>query len=124
MNFKVGDLVTRISHKHDIIFKIVGFEGQLVFLKGVDLRLFADSEVSDLVKAQYSGTDKEIIEENIRDIKLDRSQYFYLPGRILHIDGDSDYLKRCMNFYKEMNVKANGLTVSEIEIPRKIHGLL
>ena len=124
MNFKVGDLVTRISHKHDIIFKIVGFEGQLVFLKGVDLRLFADSEVSDLVKAQYSGTDKEIIEENIRDIKLDRSQYFYLPGRILHIDGDAEYLERCMDFYKNMNIKANGLVISEEEVSERIMDLL
>ena len=124
MNFKVGDLVTRISHKHDIIFKIVGFEGQIVFLKGVDLRLFADSEVSDLVKAQYNGTDKEIIEENIRDIKLDRSQYFYLPGRILHIDGDAEYLERCMDFYKNMNIKANGLVISEAEVSERIMDLL
>lgn len=90
MNFKIGDLVTRISYKHDIIFKIVGLEGNLVFLKGVDLRLYADSDISDLVKAVHNNeSDKEIIDANIRDIKLDRSQYFYLPGKILHIDADT-----------------------------------
>lgn len=125
MNFKIGDFVTRISHKHDIIFKIVGLEGNMVFLKGVDLRLFADSEVSDLVKVTYEDdSDKDIIDANIRDIKLDRSQYFYLPGKILHIDGDEEYLERCMNFYKEMNIKANGLVLPEIEIADRIGELL
>ncbi|MDO5393730.1 MAG: sporulation peptidase YabG [Mycoplasmatota bacterium] len=125
MNFKLGDLVTRISHKHDIIFKIVGVEGNVVFLKGVDLRLYADSDISDLVKVTYSNeTDKEIIDANIRDINLDRSQYFYLPGKILHIDGDEEYLERCMNFYKEMNIKANGLVLPEIEIADRIGELL
>lgn len=126
MNFKLGDLVTRISHKHDIVFKIVGIEGNIVFLKGVDLRLYADSEISDLVNAKYSynESDKEIIDANIRDIKLDRSQYFYLPGRILHIDGDGEYLERCMTFYKNMNVKANGIAIPEIEISDRITELL
>lgn len=126
LNFRIGDLVTRISHKHDILFKIVNFEGNTVFLKGVDLRLVADSDVSDLVKASdYSNdSDKAIIEENVRDLKIDRSQYFYLPGKILHIDGDNDYLERCMRFYDDMNVKANGLALSEFEIPGKIMGLL
>lgn len=126
MDFRIGDLVTRISHHHDILFKIIGIEGNNIYLKGVDLRLIADSSVDDLVKAQRDDTDydKSIIEENIRNINLDRSEYFYLPGKILHIDGDSDYLERCMRFYKDMNVKANGITLSEVEMPYKINELL
>ncbi len=126
MNFKLGDYVTRISHKHDIIFKIVGIEGKIVFLKGVDLRLYADADVSDLVKStnEFSSGDKVIIDENVRDINLDRSQYFYLPGTILHIDGDDEYLERCMSFYKEMNIKANGLVMAEIDIAERIGELL
>lgn len=125
MNFRLGDFVTRVSHKHDIIFKIVGIEGNIVFLKGVDLRLFADSDVSDLVRVTMnSSSDKEIIDANIRDVNLDRSQYFYLPGKILHIDGDEEYLERCMNFYKEMNIKANGLVLPEAEIADHIGELL
>lgn len=126
MNFKLGDLVTRISYKHDIVFKIVGIEGNIVFLKGVDLRLYADCDISDLVSAKYNynESDKEIIDANVRDIKLDRSQYFYLPGRILHIDGDGEYLERCMSFYKNMNIKANGISIPEVEIADRIVGLL
>ncbi len=125
MNFREGDLVTRISHNHDIVFKIVSIDGDVAFLKGVDLRLYADSSITDLVKASVpSDTDEQILQKNLRDLQMDRSQYFYLPGKILHIDGDSDYLRRCMKFYKEMNVKANGLTISEIDMPYKIYDLL
>lgn len=125
MKFREGDLVTRISHNHDIVFKIISIDENIAMLKGVDLRLYADSLVSDLVQASVtSDSDQRILEENIRDLQMDRSQYFYLPGKILHIDGDSDYLKRCMKFYHEMNVKANGLTIPEIEMPNKIEDLL
>ena len=125
LNFRIGDLVTRISHEHDILFRIINFEGDTVFLKGVDLRLIADSDISDLVKvSEYVAEDQKIIEKNVRDLNMDRSQYFYLPGKVLHIDGDNDYLERCMTFYKDMNIKANGLALSEMEMGNKIIGLL
>lgn len=125
MNFRIGDLVSRISYKHDVVFKIVGFEGKTVFLKGVDLRLIADCEVDDLVKvSDIIDEDQKIIEANVRDIKIDRSQYFYLPGKILHIDGDSEYLERCMKFYDDLNVKANGISLNEDDIPYRIFDLL
>lgn len=125
MNFRIGDLVTRISHKHDVLFKIISIEGSTVFLKGVDLRLVADSDIDDLVKVDEHVTeDSLIIEKNVRDLNIDRSQYFYLPGKILHIDGDNDYLERCMKFYEDMHVKANGLALSEIEMGNRILELL
>lgn len=126
LNFRIGDLVTRISHSHDILFKIVSIDRDIAILKGVDLRLYADSLISDLEKSKVDSSDgdQKIVEENLRDIKMDRSQYFYLPGKILHIDGDSDYLKRCMDFYKQMNVKANGITINEDEMPYKVDELL
>ena len=48
MKFKVGDLVSRISHNHDIVFRIISIDQQNVFLKGVDLRLYADADIDDL----------------------------------------------------------------------------
>ena len=125
MNFNIGDLVTRNSYKNDILFKIISVEEDIALLKGVDLRLYADSDIDDLKKEkERDNEDKEILEENIRNIIMDRNKYFYLPGKILHIDGDSDYLKRCMDFYQEMNVKANGLTVKEDAISDNINELL
>ena len=126
MNFRIGDYVSRISHKHDMIFKIVGFDKDIVYLYGVDFRLCADSKIDDLVKVEnYENLeDRKILQNNIKDYNFDRNQFFYLPGKILHIDSDSDYLDRCMDFYKSMNIKANGIILLENEIAEKIFDLL
>jgi spore coat assembly protein len=33
---------------------------------------------------------------------------FSLPGKVLHIDGDADYLRDCMRYYKDLGVPAVG----------------
>ena len=48
MNFKVGDHVTRDSYDNDIVFVIIGIKDNIALLKGFDLRLIADSPLSDL----------------------------------------------------------------------------
>lgn len=126
LNFKIGDYVTRISYNNDILFRIVSIDKLNIFLKGVDLRLFADASADDLVLAESfnDSSDEKIITDNIRSLNLDRNQFFYLPGRILHIDGDNDYLNRCMKFYDDMGIKANGIVLNEGEISSKIISLL
>ena len=124
MLFKIGDIVTRKSHNNDVIFKIISFSNDVVYLKGVDLRLYADASIDDLKSATINSDDISIIERNIKDMNFDRDKYFYMPGKILHIDGDSDYLDRCMNYYKNMGIKANGVTIKEDEISVKIKQLL
>ena len=46
--FRVGDLVTRKSYDNDIIFKIINIIDDNFILKGVSVRLFADSIKDDL----------------------------------------------------------------------------
>ena len=125
IKYKIGDYVTRISHNHDIVFKIINIESNVVYLKGMDFRLYADSDVSDLVKvSDFVEDDTDIISRNLKDITINRDEYFYIPGRILHIDGDSEYLDRCMNYYKNLGIKANGIMIQEKDISNKILGLL
>ena len=102
MDYKVGDLVTRNSHGNDIIFKITSLNGDSAELKGVNVRLVACCEVSDLEK--YNNEDieheKPFLKRIDEPLSLDRNDYFYIPGKILHIDSDSDYLKRCLGTLK------------------------
>ena len=77
LNFKVGDYVTRISHNHDVLFKISSIDGDKVLLQGVNVRLIADATINDIVSSNNKSDDKEIIERNIKDINFDRSNYFY-----------------------------------------------
>lgn len=117
--FKIDDLVTRKSYNNDIVFKITDIKDDIYYLKGVNVRLIADSLESDLVSYKDKVRNDEELIENI-DEKLERNDFFYLPGKILHIDGDSDYLERCLTLYKRFNVLAYGLTMKESEIKIKI----
>ena len=122
--FEIGNYVSRKSYNNDTIFKIIDIKDRLYILKGVDIRLFADAEESDLVKSEYEENDDEFLDNvDIRD-NLDRSEFFYLPGKILHIDGDKDYLNRCMQFYKKVNVYAVGEHVNERDLPNVVGKLL
>lgn len=119
MLFKIGDLVTRDSYNNDTIFKVTQIDSNIAYLKGVNVRLYADSELTDLRLADSNKAkvdDSEFVREMRDLVKLDRNEFFYIPGKILHIDGDSEYLDRCMNFYKKLKVMAYGVTLKEDEI--------
>lgn len=124
MKFKIGDLVTRKSHGNDIIFEILNINYDTVVLKGIEVRLVADSGIDDLVKVVDDidpyRCDRELTERALSALNLDRSEYFYLPGRILHIDADSNYLERCIKFYSDLRVEAYGVNMEEDEMERDI----
>ena len=112
--FKVGDYVTRNSYNNDILFIIADIKGDIAYLKGIDVRLYADSNLDDLESVSFVlDNDKDRSDaKKIKDmLNLDRSEYFYLPGKILHIDGDNDYLRRCIDFYKDMHLEAYGVNL-------------
>ena len=126
MDFEIGDLVTRNSHNNDLIFMITDIIDDIYYLKGVNIRLIADAEKEDLVI--YEDGDIEEEKEFLDRIKpindLDRNDYFYLPGKILHIDGDKEYLQRCLKYYEEANIWAMGVNEKEEDMPYKIRELL
>lgn len=123
MLFNINDYVTRESYNNDVLFQIVSIEKNVAKLVGVNIRLCADSDINDLKKVEkVISDDSELL--NRFESNLDRSEYFYLPGKILHIDSDNDYLKRCMNFYKKINVKAYGQIIKEKNIGNRILDLI
>lgn len=125
MELKRGDLVTRKSYNHDTVFKITNIKNDIYYLKGTEVRLYADSSIEDLEKyiITEEKEEKKEISEN-EEIKLDRSEYFYLPAKILHIDGDKDYLEKCLQYYKQNGVFAVGKKIVEEHIYENIFLLL
>ena len=105
MDIKKGDYVTRNSYQNDTVFKVVNIKGDICYLKGVNVRLYADSSLDDLVLTENPSKEDEFVTDiKIEEEEMMRGDFFYLPGRILHIDGDSEYLERCLNFYKKNKV--------------------
>lgn len=122
MNIKIGDLVSRNSYKNDIIFKVLKIEDNSCLLKGENVRLYADSKIEDL---KLEKPKEDNFERNaINNSGLDRSSYFFLPPRILHCDGDEDYLNRCLNYYKQNNLQAKGIAIDESDLPKKLRKYL
>ena len=129
MLFNVGDFVTRKSYNNDMVFKIKSISGNVVILEGVNVRLLADADIEDLVicedcKEDITKEDRTLF-SNMNDfLELNRDHYFYLPGKVLHIDADKDYLNRCIKFYKDMNIVCYGVVSSEDKISSKVKDYL
>ena len=152
---KIGDIVGRKSYGKDITFKIIDIQkskkGKIYKLKGVNLRILADSLESDLeiIKEENTKYEKvfdERINNSIRNILMNRgeeddsSKYmrspakemkfarskknnrlaFGRPGKILHVDGDAEYLDVCMKVYKQLELDVVGAIIAEKEQPEKV----
>lgn len=148
MEIKVGDIVARKSYSYDILFKVhdiaIDKDGsRTIYLKGLNYRLFADAPESDLVIMSMKKIKDEnsLLEERISKLskknsfrggpKLGRQLLlreehgvFERPGKVLHIDGDNDYLNMCMKYYMEQGINAVGKLVKEEEQPKHITMLL
>lgn len=123
MIFQVGELVTRKSYHNDVVFKILSIKGEVAYLKGVQVRLFADAPLEDLEK--YVNNDRaDEDDEIVLPEESFRGDFFYLPGKVLHIDADQDYLERCLKFYKRNKVMAIGKKMNEKDVPKQIVNLL
>jgi spore coat assembly protein len=117
--FNVGDYVSRNSYKNDIIFRIVDIDNEICYLKGVNIRLEADSYIKDL-KLEGDGPNDDFSPSFDTYQTLDRDEFFYLPGKVLHIDADKEYLDKCMNYYNKNKIKAYGILSKESELASNI----
>lgn len=146
----IGDIVVRRSYGRDITFKIIDIkntnEGIIYSLKGIDLRLIADSPEEDLeLVTENSSTERERrfsrkVNSSIRNILLSRGGFrsevraikphptnelaFGRPGKILHVDGDPEYLDVCLKVYKQLMLDVVGKNIEEKEQPKVILDLV
>ena len=60
LNIEKGDYVTRNSYDNDTVFKVINIKNGVYYLKGVEVRLIADAEVTDLRKEENINEDNVI----------------------------------------------------------------
>lgn len=145
MNLKIGDIVGRKSYGCDIIFRISNIskdrEGEsIALLRGINVRLMADSPESDLVLLSQEDADKDTEvfatrmrkdtkgkgkkkQKSIRSL-IKETSMFKRPGKVLHLDGDGEYLKLCLEEYEKIGIEAYGYEMVESEQPKMINKLL
>lgn len=153
---EIGDLVVRKSYDKDITFKIIDIKkdengNDVYVLKGISIRIIADSKSDDLEKVsdRYVGKKEKILNSRVnaaikraislrgdnaaseaidnatrgsksQKLKENRDLIFGRPGKILHVDGDSDYLEMCLKVYKQLSLDAFGFAVEEKKQPEII----
>lgn len=142
--WKRGDLVTRKSYGGDVIFRIEELERQVAILKGVEYRLLADATYVDLMRVEDADTHRATEEARLRVQETSRllgfqrrlqkekrtlsgaedSPYFELPGKVLHLDGDANYLRKSMLVYGELGIPAEGHYVHESLMSEAVYRLL
>ncbi len=157
---EIGDLVVRKSYDKDITFRIIDIKDDengnpIYVLKGISIRIIADSQKEDLeeVDGEYVGTKEKILNTRVdeaikkavsmrgdiealsklsslsRGSKSSKAQQnkelmFGRPGKILHIDGDKEYLEMCLKVYKQLSLEAVGRAVAEKNQPEVIVDLV
>ncbi len=122
----VGDMVGRKSYNYDIIFEVVSIDEKgIAVLVGKTIRLIADAPLEDLELMdddrviREEEKEEEVIENMVNQtVKKNRKKY--LMGKILHVDGDGKYMRKCLDLYKKMNIYAIGIEIKEQDIPEKI----
>lgn len=124
LNIEKGDYVTRNSYDNDTVFKVINIKNGLYYLKGVEVRLIADAEVTDLRKEENINEDNVIDDIDLLGDNLDRGEFFYLPAKVLHIDSDEEYLSRCLKFYKKNGIMAIGKKINEKNVYEQLPMLL
>ena len=100
-----GDIVSRSSHNHDIIFVITNIDGNIAYLRGLYIRLSADTDLN-----RYNESKMEY-QKNI--INTYKKKIGHITGKILHLDSDPFYLTKCLNLYKSLGIYAYGVEVNE-----------
>lgn len=140
----VGDIVVRRSYDKDITFKVIDIKEEngepIYILKGISIRIIADSRGEDLevVSDGYVGEQDKILNSRVKKaiknaiafrgdvltrvnkspkVVTSKELMFGRPGKILHVDGDSEYMETCLKVYKQLSLDAVGKAVSEREQP-------
>lgn len=145
-----GDIVARKSYNKDMIFRIMGFSKddknvKIAILKGVAFRLIADAYLDDLELVEPEDIKEVLIDKNVEKLlyrsrinanerqqkmyrgalKLQASNNVYgIPGKVLQIDGDKEYLKICLDVYTELGIPAVGVAIPEGSQYKEVRALL
>ena len=136
MEFNIGDIVARKSHNLDTMFKIEKIDNGVAQLKGVFFRFNADAPVADLESVSDCEFRGALVaeEKKIEIVKppdslagmrnLHEDSDFYISGRILHVDGDDEYLERSAKLYEHANVYATTIFVKEPLMSERVPALV
>lgn len=137
---QIGDIVTRKSYGEDLYFKIIDIRKNskgkdICVLRGMVYRIEADADMEDLLikdsREALLNVEREMaimVADSRRFVSpLLRPVFAWLrgrSGRILHVDSSRDFMQRCLDYYRDSDIRAMGRVVKESEQPYAVKRLL
>lgn len=134
-DIKKGTIVSRKSYNDDILFRIEDIintnQGKYAILKGVSIRIKANSPIEDLniVDKQMAKNELDKLNKKV-ETKISENRNFVnnyiniLSGKILHLDGDRRYAEKSAKYYRKMGLNAVVKNVPESKQPMIIGNLI
>ncbi len=116
-----------VKDEKPILYKIISYEEDRAILKGINYRIMRMASLDDV---RVASENEIVYETNINDnykrysSKTQIRNKKSLLGTVLHIDGDKEYLEKCMNLYKEVGVYANGVAINEKDLAFEVPKIL
>jgi spore coat assembly protein len=152
MAISIMDIVGRVSHNCDIMFRVIYIREvngkKIAILYGEDFRLVADAPYDDLVPMsqqdqmriakKFQSLEEQSYQLFRQEVNLLQNRqeyettegyskpnnYFQIPGKVLHLDGDPSYLKKCLTLYEKIGIPVTGIHCNEKEMSTKIGQLI
>lgn len=125
---QVNDKVIIKDDKDAIIYIIESINNNYAIINGINYRIKRRVNLKELEKATEENIEKESkkTKKYFSSITQTRRKWKkgHLPGIILHIDGDKEYLDKCLELYETLNIHAYGISVKEENIALKIDELI
>ena len=127
--FNEREMVYIKEEEKPIIYIIEKIVNEKCYLKGLNYRIYKITDIKNIEIATEELKTKEeyICNQYLRNLKRNakiREKNIFLYGRILHIDGDKEYLENCLELYEELNVPAEGIYIKEKELESEIEKYL
>ena len=121
MKIQKNDIVTRKSYGNDIVFKVENINGEMADLKGLSVRIVADSKVTDLVKIPEDEL-KQILERNLNaeNMRISRCNRFNNRSNTY----SNNVYKNIKNVMKEDMNEYTNQNISSIKLYKKTGTIL
>jgi len=120
----IEELVVYNKEDNQIVYKIIKNEGNKVLISGVNYR-----KIMEVASEEVTSINASLLEkENLRSEKYISYTYKKINhrgvgkrlGTVMHFDSDKNYLIRCEDLYKSMNIYCYPVLTSEEELKNRI----
>ena len=119
VRYKIDNYIYSIKKINIPFYTLYGINNRkIIVCKEEDIEKISKEEINYIYNKDENKKRKVI---NLFKTRKNNTALF---GRILHIDGDEEFLNKCLSLYKELGIYAYGVSLNEKEIYMHIEKII